>query len=69
MDRASLLELLDAVRRGRVDVSDAVARLTGVLPTWPEPATPGDATPQVARIDHHRALRCGFPEVVFGQGK
>jgi NCAIR mutase (PurE)-related protein len=22
-----------------------------------------------ARVDHHRALRCGFPEVVFGQGK
>jgi NCAIR mutase (PurE)-related protein len=22
-----------------------------------------------ARIDHHRALRCGFAEVVFGQGK
>lgn len=23
----------------------------------------------IARIDRHRALRCGFPEVVFGQGK
>ncbi|GIW09162.1 MAG: 1-(5-phosphoribosyl)-5-amino-4-imidazole-carboxylate carboxylase [Dehalococcoidia bacterium] len=22
-----------------------------------------------ARLDHHRALRCGFPEVVFGLGK
>ncbi len=22
-----------------------------------------------ARVDHHRALRCGFPEVIFGQGK
>ncbi|MDQ3523095.1 MAG: nickel pincer cofactor biosynthesis protein LarB [Gemmatimonadota bacterium] len=24
---------------------------------------------QFARIDHHRALRQGFPEVIFGQGK
>ncbi|MCY3024045.1 MAG: nickel pincer cofactor biosynthesis protein LarB [Planctomycetota bacterium] len=23
----------------------------------------------VARIDHHRALRCGFAEVIFGSGK
>src|SRR6476469_2151850 len=22
-----------------------------------------------ARVDHHRALRQGFPEIVFGQGK
>jgi NCAIR mutase (PurE)-related protein len=22
-----------------------------------------------ARVDHHRALRVGFPEVIFGQGK
>lgn len=22
-----------------------------------------------AKVDHHRELRCGFPEVVFGQGK
>ena len=22
-----------------------------------------------AKVDHHRALRKGFPEVVFGQGK
>src|SRR5215468_2825765 len=22
-----------------------------------------------ARLDHHRALRVGFPEVIFGQGK
>ena len=22
-----------------------------------------------ARVDHHRDLRCGFPEVTFGQGK
>lgn len=22
-----------------------------------------------ACVDHHRALRCGFPEVIFGQGK
>ena len=24
---------------------------------------------EFARVDHHRAIRQGFPEVVFGQGK
>jgi NCAIR mutase (PurE)-related protein len=24
---------------------------------------------EFARVDHHRALRCGFAEVIFGQGK
>ena len=28
-----------------------------------------DGGPAVAHVDHHRALRCGFPEVVYGPGK
>jgi NCAIR mutase (PurE)-related protein len=24
---------------------------------------------EFAKVDHHRALRCGFPEVIFGRGK
>ncbi len=69
MDRSELERLLDAVRRGEVAVSDAAGRLAGVLPAWPVPGDPGEAEVDVARIDHHRALRCGFPEVVFGEGK
>jgi len=54
-----LRDLLSAVRDGDVDVDDALARLRDL----PFEDT-GDA-----RLDHHRALRTGLPEVVFGQGK
>ena len=52
-------ELLQRVARGEVPVADAL----GVLATEPSESL-GFAT-----IDHHRALRQGAPEVVFGQGK
>ncbi len=54
-----LRDLLSAVRDGDVDVDAALARLRD-LPF----ENMGDA-----RLDHHRALRTGLPEVVFGQGK
>ena len=59
MDRARLAELLDAVRRGTCPVDEALERLR---------ALPYEDL-GFARIDHHRGLRNGFPEVVFGQGK
>jgi NCAIR mutase (PurE)-related protein len=59
VDEATLRELLDDVRAGRVPPDDAVARLRR-LPY----ADLGDA-----RIDHHRRLRQGFPEAVYGPGK
>ncbi len=72
MDRPELERLLESVRRGETDVARAAARLAAVLPGSPEPpsgaGTPPGAPP-VARVDHHRAVRCGFPEVVFGEGK
>ncbi len=60
MDRSSLLELLEGVRRGGVAPDEAAARIadTAVRPVG------GDA-----HVDGHRALRMGFPEVVFGEGK
>jgi len=68
MDRPALEQLLESVRAGDVDVAQAASRLAAVLP-----GTLGDvgavAGGPVARVDHHRALRCGFPEVVFGAGK
>ncbi len=59
MDPAALRKLLDDVRTGAVHVDDAMRALRD-LPF----ADLGYAT-----IDHHRALRLGFPEVVFGTGK
>lgn len=52
-------QLLDGVRAGDISLDDAMAQLS-TLP-YEEMG--------FAKIDHHRALRRGFPEVVFGPGK
>ena len=59
MDETTLRALLDGVRDGRVAPDDAVRALRR-LPY----ADLGDA-----RIDHHRQLRKGMPEAVYGPGK
>jgi len=59
MDAKTLKILLKEVRTGRRSVEDAAARLAD-LPY---------ADMGIAKIDHHRALRCGFGEVIFGAGK
>ncbi len=59
MDGEALLELLEGVRSGAVLPDDAVS----VLRRLPF-ADLGDA-----RIDHHRHLRQGIPEAVYGPGK
>jgi len=59
MDRDSLKRLLDGVAGGETSVDDAVERLR----TLPFEDT------GYARIDHHRELRRGFPEVIFCEGK
>lgn len=59
MTRADLQTLLDAVARGELTTSAALERLR-TLPF---------EDLGFARIDHHRALRNGFPEVVLGEGK
>jgi hypothetical protein len=60
MDPSLLRALLEQVKRGEVAPDAALERLRE-LPF----ASVGD----VARIDHHRALRCGVPEVIFCSGK
>lgn len=60
LDQAKLLELLTEVRNGQVAPSEALSRIR-----W----SPFENLEGVANIDHHRRLRCGYPEVVFGQGK
>ena len=59
MDRKKIEELLRAVAAGKLSVDDAVERLKH-LPY---------ADLGFARVDTHRALRVGFPEVIFCQGK
>jgi pyridinium-3,5-biscarboxylic acid mononucleotide synthase len=54
-----LEELLRAVRDGRTSPEEAAERLK-TLP-WEDLG--------FAKVDHHRALRRGFPEVIFGGGK
>lgn len=54
-----VLALLRQVAAGQLDVEDAVRDLS--LP-------PVESLP-FATIDHHRTLRQGYPEVVFGSGK
>lgn len=65
MDRTRLLALLASVRAGEVGVDAAAAALAHLAPA----ALPGADGAPVAVVDHHRALRCGFPEVVYGPGK
>src|SRR5512133_456890 len=64
MDASELRDLLERVARGEAPIDDALARLTD-LPF----AEVSDGDLGIARIDHHRELRTGFPEVVFCQGK
>ncbi|MFQ5654151.1 MAG: nickel pincer cofactor biosynthesis protein LarB [Planctomycetota bacterium] len=57
---SGLRSLLEDVARGRLRVEDAMTRL-GSLPD-----VQGGLS---LRLDHDRDRRCGFPEVVYGQGK
>jgi pyridinium-3,5-biscarboxylic acid mononucleotide synthase len=59
MDSEGVVKLLTEVRRGKVTVSQALARLRHL---------PFEDL-GFAKVDHHRALRQGFPEVIMGQGK
>jgi NCAIR mutase (PurE)-related protein len=59
MTESELLKLLGAVRSGKVAPAGALAELKNL------PFEDLD----FAKVDHHRALRQGFAEVVFGKGK
>jgi hypothetical protein len=59
----SLRALFDAVRDGRLDPADAERRALDWIAREPVENL------GFARVDHDRAVRQGFPEVVFGQGK
>lgn len=59
MDQDQLRDLLSQVQQGRLAVDQAIEALR-TLPF---------ENLGFARIDHHRTLRKGFPEIIFGQGK
>ena len=59
MDIGDLKDLLSRVRKGKVSLEEALRHLKD-LPY---------KDIGFARVDSHRALRCGFPEVIFCQGK
>jgi hypothetical protein len=59
VDAGDLRELINGVAVGEVDPDDAV-RVLSRLPF---------ADLGVARIDHHRSIRQGLPEAIYGPGK
>jgi NCAIR mutase (PurE)-related protein len=61
MDSNELKLLLDAVSQGRTSPDDALKHMR-----W---RAPFEKMGEFATVDTHRKLRCGFPEVIFGQGK
>jgi NCAIR mutase (PurE)-related protein len=63
MNTEALRKLLDAVLAGEVSPEDAGARVLDALRQAPFEDV------GFARIDHHRELRQGFPEVILGLGK
>jgi pyridinium-3,5-biscarboxylic acid mononucleotide synthase len=59
MNAESIRKLFEQVRRGKLSPDEAVERLRHL---------PFEDL-GFAKVDHHRALRAGMPEVIFGQGK
>ncbi len=59
MNAESIRKVFEEVRKGKVTPDDAVARLRHM---------PFEDI-GFAKVDHHRALRAGMPEVILGEGK
>lgn len=59
MNPESIRKLFEQVRRGKLSPDEAVQRLRHL---------PFEDL-GFAKVDHHRVLRAGMPEVIFGEGK
>lgn len=59
MTRESILELLESIRSGQTEPQAALAQLAKL---------PYEDV-GVAKIDHHRSLRLGLPEVIYAKSK
>jgi pyridinium-3,5-biscarboxylic acid mononucleotide synthase len=60
LNPAALRELLEQIAAGTTTPTAALQRLS-----W----APFEDVAGIATVDHHRSLRLGFPEVIFGAGK
>jgi len=60
LDATALQTLLDAVSKGEVEPTAAVEKIKHL---------DHEAVGDFARVDHHRSLRTGFPEVIWGHDK
>jgi pyridinium-3,5-biscarboxylic acid mononucleotide synthase len=65
MTPETLKALLDAVASGTTSPAAALERLS----TLDVEAVGEEGSEPFARVDHHRGVRLGFPEVVFCEGK
>jgi NCAIR mutase (PurE)-related protein len=59
MNQKQLETILNGVKAGTLDIEEAVQRLRHL---------PFDDM-GFAKVDHHRTIRCGFPEVIYCPGK
>jgi len=59
LNAESIRQLFEQVRKGKLTPDDAVSRLRHL---------PFEDL-GFAKVDHHRALRNGMPEVILGEGK
>lgn len=59
MTKETLRNLLESVRAGTESIDEAMSRLRSL---------PFEDL-GFAKIDHHRSIRCGFPEVIYSEGK
>jgi len=60
MKEEKIRDLLVEVRDGAISISDAVTMIKQL---------PYEEVEGYAKLDHHRAIRRGFPEVILAQGK
>ncbi len=60
MEEERIRKLLGDVRDGQIDLETAFEQLRSL---------PYENVSNFARLDHHRAIRTGFPEVILAQGK
>jgi hypothetical protein len=59
MNREQIEQLFEEVKAGRLDIQSAVEKLRHL---------PYEQL-EFASVDHHRQVRCGFPEVIYCPGK
>lgn len=63
MNRQQIRAMLQLVAQGKLEVAQAESELVAAMRSAPLEDL------DFAKVDHHRHLRCGFPEVIYGEGK